>query len=497
MKEVRNPFEPFFVEALPNIESYLEKYFVKTDCIKFFEHYFERNLTYVNFVVEGVRGGGKTSCLWYLQNLLSKDEKNLVIYFRVSFYPSPHSYSESSNTDHFLFLLPFYRAVFHFFYRLIPNEIGRRENMINSIFSFKTSQHVAKQKFDHIQNFILNDLFAIFERISADYGRVVFLVDDIDKFPVSSLKGISTAVEKNNIVLSLPESIKVSLVCATNPAISSDVSCLLRRLTQREVVIVDIDWDIGYSTEVVRKRIESIAERRLRDYLDDEALFILHRDADQNPRNILSILGRLWETTPRCKGHILASDLKNLIKEHQGEFLFLREDLGLETEFKLRIKPYFRRILIAKTNQEKGKALETLLCRLFESVKGFSILDTNVRTSSEEIDILVMNEASDPFLRNLGTPILVECKKWHHPVSAKEVNWFVSKVKRRSLKMGILVAWEGITGNDYRDANLEIQRALEEGITIAVVTRDHLMKVFSRRDLVGILKDCYYRAYKL
>ena len=498
LREIGNPFVPHIAEVFENIESYLEKYFVKTDCIKFFEHYFERNPTYVNFIIEGVRGSGKTSCLWYLEKLLSNNEKNLTIYYKVSFYPSlMYDYSKLFNNDYFIFLLPFYRALFHSFYKLNTKEVEKRENRIESFFSFNPLEHPVEERFDDLQKYILHDIFTILKRMSKDYSRVIFLIDDIDKFPFSSLKNISTRIGANNIVLSRPKSIEVSFICAANPTISSELSSLLRIFAQKEAVIVDVNWDIGYSTEVIRRRIENVTEKRLRDYLDDHKLFALHEGSDKNPRHILSILSRLWETALERKGHMSSFDINNIIKEWKEKSLLIEDEISIENEFKLKFKPYWERILAAKTKQDKGKALEALLSRLFERVDGLGIVDTNVRTASEELDILIVNEAKDPFLGNLGTPILVECKKWNCPVGAREVSWFVSKVKRRSLKVGIFVAWEGITGNEYRDANLEIKRALEEGITIVVVTKDQLMKVYSPRDFLCMLKDCYYGVYKL
>lgn len=498
LKERENPFVHCRAEVFEK-KSYFEKFFVKTDCIKFFEYYFERNLNYTNFVVEGTRGSGKTSCLWHLERLLSNGRKNLVIYNKIAFYPSlTYKYSNLFYTDDFIFLLPVYMELFHSFYKLNIKEIKKRKNRISSFFFFDSIHHPVKEKLNDLRKYVLSDISTLLKRISIDYSRVIFLVDDIDKFPFSNLTNISASLDENNITLSCPESLDVSFICAANSTVSSELSVILRKFTQKEAIIVNVNWDIGYLTEVIRRRIEDSVKKRLGDYLNDDTLFELYKGTNKNPRTILSVLNRLWDIAPERKMPILLSDINKVIREHKKmEILFGKDEANIENKFKLRFRPYWKRTLVARTKKDKGKALEELLCSLFESVKGLSISDKNIRTASEELDILIVNESKNPFLEKLGTPILVECKKWKHSVGAKEVNWFISKVKRRSIKVGIFIAWEGITGNEYKDANLEIKKALEDGIIVVVVTKDQLMEVYGPRDFLYTLKNCYYKVYKL
>jgi hypothetical protein len=241
-----------------------------------------------------------------------------------------------------------------------------------------------------------------------------------------------------------------------------------------------------------------VARRRLSEYFSDDVLPELYELTNDNPRTLGALLVRLWESRLRNGEQMSLSDINKNVEKYKKANIFPKKDeIDEENKFKSYIKPYWERVFTADTKETKGQTLEALLCVLFESLKGFNVIDKDVRTSSEEIDILIGNESTDPFLSKLGTPILVECKHWKFPVGAKDVNWFITKVKKRSLNVGILVAWKGITGNEYKDANLEIKRALEANVTIVILTKDQLMEVYSERDFSYLLKNCYYNPYKL
>lgn len=59
----------------------------------------------------------------------------------------------------------------------------------------------------------------------------------------------------------------------------------------------------------------------------------------------------------------------------------------------------------------KGRMREELCSRFFSSVAGFAVTG-RIRTETEEIDISVLNDIVEARLRQDGTIILVECKKW-------------------------------------------------------------------------------------
>jgi len=73
-----------------------------------------------------------------------------------------------------------------------------------------------------------------------------------------------------------------------------------------------------------------------------------------------------------------------------------------------------------------------------------------------------------------------------HPISSKDVDWFISKIRRRRLDFGILVAARGISGDaDKRTgAHDVVSGAIQEGIRVIVITRAELEALISSEELV-------------
>jgi CheY-like chemotaxis protein len=97
----------------------------------------------------------------------------------------------------------------------------------------------------------------------------------------------------------------------------------------------------------------------------------------------------------------------------------------------------------------KGRHLEQLLQHLLASIPFFGDLLSNVKTETEEIDIEFINRGDDPFWRECGALILVECKNWSDqtgPVGSAEIDHFVKVLERRGrCKTGIFVSYSGFS----------------------------------------------------
>jgi hypothetical protein len=157
------------------------------------------------------------------------------------------------------------------------------------------------------------------------------------------------------------------------------------------------------------------------------------------------------------------------------------------------IKKYFDAGNQAKTTFEKGRALEDLVCYLFEQVPGVSIGKRNTLNTfkSEEIDVAFWNRMDVDGFYFLPNIILVECKNWSQPVGSEEVNWFDSKLKRRGQPFGILIAANGITGNSQKvEAAHEIIRvALSEGRQLIVITKVEIENLRFTEQLVRLIQE--------
>lgn len=103
----------------------------------------------------------------------------------------------------------------------------------------------------------------------------------------------------------------------------------------------------------------------------------------------------------------------------------------------------YERAKNAETSHQKGKSLEELLGLIFSQISGFEVKETNYRTETEEIDIVVHNRAVGGYIwGQIGSPIvLAEAKNTTTPVGRKELSAFKDKLdaRRGMCHLGFLV----------------------------------------------------------
>lgn len=146
----------------------------------------------------------------------------------------------------------------------------------------------------------------------------------------------------------------------------------------------------------------------------------------------------------------------------------------------------------AATKAEQGRALEDLICYVFEQVPGISITMRNEMNAfqTEEIDVVLWNDGHPDGLFFLPNIILVESKNWSQSVGSGEVNWFDSKLRNRGLNFGVLIATNGITGNaqDLTAAHAVIAAALREERRLIVLRTQEIIELGDTMDLVRLIK---------
>jgi hypothetical protein len=146
----------------------------------------------------------------------------------------------------------------------------------------------------------------------------------------------------------------------------------------------------------------------------------------------------------------------------------------------------------AKTNDEKGDIFESLVVYLFSKVPGIPQIRRNATNvfRSEEIDLVVWNDRHPRGLSSLNTWIPIECKSSAHPVGSQELQSFISKIERRALDFGILIAWRGITGDSttLTGAHDHASTALIKGIRVIIMTRKDIENLSSTEDLVNLIR---------
>lgn len=160
------------------------------------------------------------------------------------------------------------------------------------------------------------------------------------------------------------------------------------------------------------------------------------------------------------------------------------------------VKVHLAKVAAATSTYEQGRAHEELALHLFESIQGCRV-ERNIMNDfqTEEIDVAVGNDCLPNGLPGLAHVILVECKDWSRPVSSQAVGYFINKLANRSVELGILIATNGVTGQDDRRNAVALGiGAIARGIKLLVITNDDILVLTSTADFVELLKRRYLRA---
>lgn len=166
--------------------------------------------------------------------------------------------------------------------------------------------------------------------------------------------------------------------------------------------------------------------------------------------------------------------------------------------FELDIDEYAERLYEAYTansNVEKGNSLEDVVEFLFEGLDLVRIRDRNLRTRTGEIDFVL--EYNDSSIQNLfqyhSRYILIECKNMGESVSTKEVAHFEKKLIKSNISLGILVAWNGISGEETGDyAQRYVDSDTPEDTTILVIDSRDLYRILDGLSLYELIDEKLY-----
>lgn len=148
----------------------------------------------------------------------------------------------------------------------------------------------------------------------------------------------------------------------------------------------------------------------------------------------------------------------------------------------------------AKTSDDKGRSLEELCSRLFQTVSGFAVTG-RLRTATEEIDISILNDSGDPRLRRESAMLLTECKNWTAKCGKDEFVLFKQKVENRTRRcsIGFLISWNGFTVTVTK----EMLRGSREDVLIVPITGEDIRHAVRTRDFAKVLSDAWDRAVAL
>lgn len=152
------------------------------------------------------------------------------------------------------------------------------------------------------------------------------------------------------------------------------------------------------------------------------------------------------------------------------------------------------RVETATSTDDKGRSLEELASRLFEQVPGFAVTG-RIRTATEEIDISIVNDATEPRLRRESALILAECKNWTSKCGKDEVVIFREKLenRKRRCSIGFLISWNGFA----KTVTKEMLRGSREETLIVPVTGQNIRTAVRSGDFLKELVACWDAAVAL
>ena len=146
----------------------------------------------------------------------------------------------------------------------------------------------------------------------------------------------------------------------------------------------------------------------------------------------------------------------------------------------------------AQDTTAQGRALEDLICYVFEQVPGIVITRRNTTNvfHTEEVDVAFFNDAVPDGFSFLPNILLIEAKNWSTRVGSDEVAWFDTKIRHRGLSFGILVTTQGVTGDpdSLTAAHSIVSAALKEQRRLIVITTTELQALTDTAQLVKLLK---------
>lgn len=146
------------------------------------------------------------------------------------------------------------------------------------------------------------------------------------------------------------------------------------------------------------------------------------------------------------------------------------------------------------TTDDKGRSLEELCSRLFETVRGRTV-NNRIRTATEEIDISILNNSGDPHFRRESALLLAECKNWTGKCGKNEFVIFREKIENRNRRcsLGFLISWNGFATTVTK----EMLRGSREETLIVPVTGKDLRAAVRAGDFLRVLVECWDRAVHL
>jgi hypothetical protein len=149
-------------------------------------------------------------------------------------------------------------------------------------------------------------------------------------------------------------------------------------------------------------------------------------------------------------------------------------------------------------SENKGERLEKFVAFLVSTIPGMRPrrrLLTRGSTSEHDVVATMLGESAYP-LPGRAVQLLIECKNMKRPARAKEVGYFLARMKHCAATFGIIIARKGVTGPREKDAQkyaegFRREFAMQERIVCLTLSSDDLKKLGDEGTFHGLIDSTY------
>lgn len=191
---------------------------------------------------------------------------------------------------------------------------------------------------------------------------------------------------------------------------------------------------------------------------------------------------------PDASSQAVARMLKHFAKT--GKIQSMKHTWSASAEIRAHLADLLQAVEKASGPTAKGRTLEALVSALLQTVPGFES-QSNIRTQTEEIDMVVMNKSEEPLWRS-SPVILCECKNWSSTCGKNEVVIFRTKMQNRrgQCQVGFMISWKGFATT----AAEELRRSSKEPTIVATLTGTDLRTAVAAGAFLPTLQAAWQRA---
>jgi hypothetical protein len=442
-----------------------------------------------SLMVVGERGSGKTTLMHFIENeLLSLSHRKKVL----PLYLSMNTYGIVSFQD---FGLEFYVGVIRSMSEaLAARNVGEEWQQYSKLLSRGPPSVLLRElPMSRIEKMVQE----VLERISPDYSGIAVLIDNLDKYVPEVYQNVIGFLDEykdvyERMLVRPLDSIglEYTVIMAANPTHHDVLLRILKRLKDTEIMSVDLNWDLGYLYELIRKRIAFSSNHEgamICDLFDDEAIFKLFLSSQKNPRLFQNLCRRSIDVATESDSLPIDGTLVDTIVSEYSEDRLPWPTM--DEQFVTKYGELYARAISSENGLERGESLQCLAEYIFESIDGVSIKARKKLTESGELDIFLKNERDVGVWRHLGDPILVECKNLSKPAGIDILRKFVDAVRDKRLKTGILFSAKGVSGDRTKFARRKIHDAFKEGVYILDFGMEDLENIYEPEDFERMLDD--------